>query len=86
MAKVDADGAMVALADVRLDAAGHARAAAEGDGGCAGAAAPFEDGRHVALVTRERDEVGRVRVVATKRTLEVTKRSPVRVRGPVVRI
>jgi hypothetical protein len=86
MAKIEADGAAVAVTDIGFDAAGHAGAAPEGNDRDAGAAGPFEDRCHLLLVARKRNEIGCVPVVTAKRAHEIAKRSPVRVARPIVRV
>src|SRR5919204_265639 len=86
MAKIEADGAAVAVADVGFDAAGHARAAPEGNDRDAAVTGPFEDRCHLVLIARKRNEIGCVPVVTAKRAHEVAKRSPVRVARPIVRV
>ena len=55
MAKVEADGAAIAVTDIGFDTAGYAGAAAEGDHGGAGLTAPLEHRYHLVLVARKRD-------------------------------
>jgi hypothetical protein len=86
VAQIHADRPGVAVADVGLDPAGHARAAPERNGRDAGIAAPFEDSRHLALVARKRDKIGSVRVVTAKRAHEISEGLAVGVTRPLVRI
>jgi hypothetical protein len=63
-AQVEADGAGVAVAHRRLDAAHDRGAAPEGDDGDLGAARPVEHGGHVGLARGQGDQVRRVGEVA----------------------
>src|SRR5262245_10230219 len=58
VAEIDADGGAVAVTDVRLDAAGDARAAAKRNRGHRRLGRPFEDRPHLALVAWKRHEIG----------------------------
>ena len=69
---------------MRLDAAAHARSAAERRDRRVGAAGPVEHGRDLLLVARIGDDVGRVRVVAREAAREVGIGLAVGVRGAVV--
>ena len=83
LAQVDRDRALVAVA-LRLDAAAHARPAAERRHGRVDAAGPVEHGLHVRLVARIGDDVGRARIIACKAADELGVRFAVGVRGTVV--
>ena len=69
---------------LRLDAAAHARAAAERRHGRVRAARPVEHGGDFALVARIGDDIGRARVVAREAAREFGVRLAVGVRGAVV--
>src|ERR1700740_1491443 len=86
VSKIDADRAAVALADIGLDAADDARAAAERNRGCTDVTAPLQHRRQLALVARTRHKIGAMRVITPKRTHQIAKRPPIRVRGPLIGI
>src|SRR5215471_14052330 len=65
LSQVDRDCTLVAVA-LRLDAAAHARPAAERRYGRVGAAGPVEQSLYVRLVARICDDVRRARIIACK--------------------
>jgi hypothetical protein len=65
LSQVDRDRTLMAVAP-RLDAAAHARSAAERRHGRVGAASPVKQSIYVRLVVRIGDDVGRGRIIACK--------------------
>src|SRR6516165_5165750 len=62
----DRSGAALMAVALRLDAAAHARSAAERRHGRVGAASPVKQSIYVRLVARIGDDVGRGRIIACK--------------------
>src|SRR5262249_19050573 len=81
--QIDRDRAAVRVVAGRLAAAAPAGRAAVRHGGDVLGRAPFEEREDLRLVTRERDDVGRIRVLAAKSAHHVTEGFAVGVRGTV---